>query len=146
MRRSLYELYTLLVCLGSLIGIVATLCWLLFGVLAWSDPELTVSSYDYANHQTNEQFWESRSRRHGQQKDDPVKPSEEEITGKRLASYQSLLEGQRRFGKMLTILNGFGLVLSSVLFTIHWRLAKQARATVSEPASAPGAMGSWPHG
>ncbi len=137
MRRSLYELYTLLICLGSLIGLVATLCWLLYGVLAWSDPELTVvGSYAYADHRTNEQFWESRSRRHGQQKDDPVKPSEAEITRKRLASYESLLEGERRLGKMITIMNGFGFVLSSVLFTIHWRLAKRARAMVSEPESA----------
>jgi hypothetical protein len=142
MRRSLfdlslYELYTLLVCLGSLIGLVATLCWLLYGVLAWSDPGLMVSTHDYADHQTNEQFWESRYRRYRQPKDDAVKPSDEEITRKRLASYEALLEGERRFGKKISIMNGFGVLLSGVVFTIHWRLARRARAEGSPGRAGP---------
>ena len=51
MRRSLYEFYTLLVCLGSLIGLVVALLWFMHGVLSWSDPELMVSSWTYAVHE-----------------------------------------------------------------------------------------------
>jgi hypothetical protein len=127
MRRSWYELYTLLVCAGSLLGLVAALFWLLYGVLSWVDPELTLSPWDYASHQTNEEFLQRRHWRDGRQQEEPVKLSDEEITRRRLTSYEALLAGVRRSGKLFTILNGFGIVIASVLFTIHWRLARQAR-------------------
>lgn len=135
MRRSWFELYTLVICLGSLIGLVATLCGLLYAVLAWSDPELTVGSYSYAEHQTNERFLERNHRRSGQAKDDAPKPSDEEVTRNRVASYESLLEGNRRFGKLFTIMNGFGVLLSGTLFAIHWRLARKASAPMSGTGS-----------
>jgi hypothetical protein len=125
--RSLYEFYILLVCLCSLIGLVATLFWLFFAVLSWLDPEL-MTGYAYADYQTNEQFWECRYRYYRRAQDDAVKPSDEELTRKRLTSYDALLEGRRRFGKQFTLLNAFGVLLSGVVFATHWRLVRRARA------------------
>ncbi len=137
MRRSLFEFYTLLICLGSLIGMVATLCWLLFGVLAWLDPELTIGSQSYAEHQTNERFLEHLVFGRGELVENLKKLSDEEITRRRLASYEAIVEGRRRSGKFLAIINGFGLVLSSVLFTLHWRMYRRERALELQAAADP---------
>ena len=132
MRRSWYELYTLIVCLSSLTGIVGTLCGLVYAVIAWTDPELMVGSHAYGDHQTNERYWERHYREYRQQTSETGKPSDEEIPRRRLASYESHVEGVRRFGKLFTILNSFGVVLAGVIFAIHWRLSKQARKIAAE--------------
>jgi hypothetical protein len=136
MRRSWYELYTLLVCFGSLIGLVVALFWLLLGGLMWADPELIVGSREHAEYQTEEWFWESYHRRDGRPQDDSVKVSEQEISRRQLARYEASLARMRGLGKLCTILSVFGTILASVFFMIHWRLARQAREMVraSEPS------------
>jgi hypothetical protein len=144
MRRLIYEIYTLGICLASLIGGVVALFGLLHGVLTWSDPELMLSKWTYQTHQNNERYWQDRMDRsryrhsndfRDEGNDRPTRPPEEEITRARMTSLESELAGERRDGKLTTFYAGFGFLVSGVLFCVHWRLSRQARQAVDGNAT-----------
>ncbi len=137
MRRSLFEIYTLLICFLSLIGLVVSLFWLLYGIMAWTEPTLMVSSYTYAAHQTNDRYLERYGRSYAFGRSDTgnsvPRPSEHEITKSRLSSYETEITGEARGGKKTCVFAGFWLTVSAILFCIHWRLEQRIRDTSNQP-------------
>jgi hypothetical protein len=123
MRRwSLLELYALLVCLGMLIWFIVALYFLGYGVVACEAPEYTVNRWDYHSHQTNERYW-----KYANLGDRRPRLSEDALTAERERSWQAVLLIERRYGTWSMVQSGFGLVVSAVVFWVHWRIARRTR-------------------
>jgi hypothetical protein len=121
-RRSLIESYALLVCLGMLVCFLVALYFLGYGTIAREAPEYTIYDYTYRSHQTNERYWDYASI--GEQR---PRPSEEALTAERERSWRAALQLEQRDGTRTVWLCGLGLVVSSVVFCIHWRIARRVR-------------------
>jgi hypothetical protein len=122
MRRSQLESYALFVCVGMLIGSLVALYYLGLGVIACVKPEYTISRWTSGNHQTNERYW-----KHASFVDSRPRPSEEALTAERERSWQVELQLERREGARMAWMAGYGLVVTSVIFGLHWRVARRAR-------------------
>ena len=120
MKKSLLEIYALAICFVTIICFAVVLGIGLYDVLEMSNPEMTIKSYQYQKHQSNEAFTRNRSK----QKE---KRSETEITETREKSYSVALKAEQRdaiqsFIRVLII-----MLINFIIFLIHWRLAKHAR-------------------
>ena len=120
MKKSLLEIYALAICFVTIICFAVVLGIGLYDVLEMSNPEMTIKSYQYQKHQSNEAFTRNRSK----QKE---KRSETEITETREKSYSVALKAEQRdaiqsFIRVLII-----MLINFIIFLVHWRLAKHAR-------------------
>ena len=120
MKKSLLEIYSLAVCFVTIICFAVALGIGVYDVLEMSNPELTLKSYSYQQHQTNEAFTRNWSK-------DKEKPSEEEITKMREKSYKVALEAERRDAVQSFIRVLIVMLIDIGIFIIHWKLAKRAR-------------------
>ena len=89
-----------------------------------SKPELTLKSYQYQKHQTNEAFTRNWSKK-------KEKPAEAEITRMREKSYAVALEAERRDAVQSFIRVIIIMIIDMVIFLIHWKLAKHARESIA---------------
>ncbi len=130
MKKTIIEIYALAVCFVTVICLVISSGIGLYDLVEISNPEFTISSHEYKKYQTNESFINNDC---GEEKE-ILSDKEEEITKKRMESYQNLLSiEQRNAFQSLTIVLII-IILNIVVFFIHWRIAKRARN--SEPISA----------
>jgi hypothetical protein len=120
MKKSLLEIYSLAVCFVTTICFAVALGIGTYDVLEMSNPELTLKSYSYQQHQTNEAFTRNWSK-------DKEKPSEEGITRMREKSYKVALEAERRDAVQSFIRVLIVILIDMSIFLIHWKLAKRAR-------------------
>jgi hypothetical protein len=120
MKKSLLEIYSLAVCFVTIICFAVALGIGTYDVLEMSNPELTLQSYSYQQHQTNEAFTRNWSK-------DKENPSEEEITRMREKSYMVALEAERRDAVQSFIRVLIVMLIDMGIFLIHWKLAKRAR-------------------
>lgn len=120
MKKSLLEIYALAVCFVTIICFAVVLGVGMYDFLEMAKPEMTLKSYQYQKHQTNEAFtrsWSKKKRR----------PSEEEITKMREKSYSVALEAERRDAVQSFIRVLIIMIIDLVIFLVHWRLGKRAR-------------------
>ena len=92
----------------------------LYDILEMSNPEMTIKSYQYQKHQSNEAFTRNWSKK-------KEKGSKSEITEIREKSYSVALKAEQRdaiqsFIRVLII-----MLIDVIIFLIHWRLGKYAR-------------------
>lgn len=120
MKKSLLEIYALAVCFVAVICFAIVLGIGLYDILEMSNPEMTIKSYQYQKHQSNEAFTRNRSKKR-------TKRSESEITEVREKSYSIALKAEQRdaiqsFIRVLII-----MLINIIIFLIHWKLGKYAR-------------------
>ncbi len=120
MKKSLLEIYALAVCFVTVICFAIVLGIGLYDILEMSNPEMTIKSYQYQRHQSNEAFSRNKSKY-------KEKYSEAEITKIREKSYSVALKAEQRdaiqsFIRVLII-----MLIDIIIFLIHWRLGKYAR-------------------
>ncbi len=120
MKKSLLEIYALAVCFVTIICFAVALGIGVYDILEMSNPELTLKSYQYQRHQTNEAFTRNWSK-------EKEKPSEEEITNMRKKSYEVALKAERRDAVQSFIRVLIVMLIDIVIFLFHWRLAKRGR-------------------
>lgn len=132
MKKTLLEIYALLICFGA---IVCFSIWLGIGtysLVGTFNPELTISSWIYERHQNNDRFWQEKqhssnpflANRENINTPATKRPSEEALTKTRLESYQQKLKIEVRNNKQSLLQTLIILIISIILFFIHWRLAK----------------------
>ena len=124
MKKSLLEIYALAVCFVTIICFAVVLGIGMYDFLEMIKPELTLKSYQYQKHQTNEAFtrsWSKKKRR----------PGEAEITKMREKSYLVALEAERRDAVQSFIRVLIIMIIDLVIFLVHWRLGKRARESIS---------------
>ena len=124
MKKSLLEIYTLAVCFVTIICFAVSLGIGVYDILEMANPELTLKSYAYERHQTNEAFTRNWSK-------DKEKPSEPEITLMREESYSVALKAERRDAVQSFIRVLIVILIDVVIFLVHWRLARRAREVFS---------------
>jgi len=134
MKKTLLEIYALLICLVS---VICFSIWLgvgtysLVGIFA---PDITMDAYSYQKHQTNDRYWESNAPYLGElpfqemeEASKQARPDENELTKKRLASYTEELNIETRNNKQSILRSIIVSFITALLFLLHWRLAKSAR-------------------
>ena len=138
MKKTLLEIYALLICFGA---VVCFSIWVGIGtysLVGIFNPELTISSWVYERHQSNERFWKGKSDLAnpflGGEKTTKAleRPVEEILTKNRLESYQQALKIEIRDNKQTLLQTMIILVICILLFFAHWRLAKLNRVRKSE--------------
>ena len=134
MKKTLLEIYALLICFGA---VVCFSIWT--GIGAYSlvgtfNPELTVNSWVYERHQTNDRFWKGNRdlanpflAKEKTATKPPERPSEESLTKKRIESYQQELHIEARNNKQTLLQTAIVIIICMLLFFAHWRLAKSVR-------------------
>ena len=120
MKKSLLEIYALGVCFVTIICFAVALGIGVYDILEMSKPEITLKSYQYQRHQTNEAF----TRKWSKEKE---KPSEFEITKIREKSYSVALEAERRDAVQSLIRVLIIIIIDLVIFLVHWKLGIRAR-------------------
>jgi hypothetical protein len=123
MKKSLLEIYALAVCFLAMNCFAVALGIGAYDLLEMSNPNLTLNSHSYQQHQTNEAF-----KRRGWSNDKEKLP-EEEITEMREKSYKVELEAERRDAVQSFIRVLIVMLINIGIFLIHWKVAKRARET-----------------
>ena len=120
MKKSLLEIYALAVCFVTIICFAIALGVFVYDVLEMTNPKLTLRSYQYKMHQTNEAFTRNNIKKYENY-------SEEEITKFREDSYTVALEAEKRDAIQSIVRVLIIMIIDMVIFVVHWKLANRTR-------------------
>jgi hypothetical protein len=127
MKKTIMEVYALLVCLFAVIVITISSSTLIYSAVGVIKPELTMKAHMYEKHLNNDNFKSKK----GISKEDAEKLSDEEITAKREAAFAQEIRIEKR-DKSQSILNSaIFLFVSSIILLIHWKISKKSRETTA---------------
>jgi hypothetical protein len=129
MRPSLYEVYVHLVSLAALAGGIICVLGGLYAGIGVVHPDAVMKDHEWEYHQANDRYWEWTDRRHTDSgwAARAGRPSDEELTRRRLESLEIKRGSVRRESWVSLIMFGAGLLISLVMFTVHWRLGRTFR-------------------
>lgn len=125
MKRKTIEVYALVVCFASVITFMISLGIGAYSFVRVVKPALTIQSWTYKMHQSNEAFRDQKL--HENAPKNTVKKSEEEVTKLRLESWKGELAMERRTGFQTMVQCSIFIVISVFLYFFHWRLAKREK-------------------
>jgi len=121
MKKTVLEIYALLVCLISILFIIVNLHEVLFGAVKLINPAMAVSEYEQKLYLSNERYTEKWNEK-------KLKSyTEEQITDIREDDYNSLLEVKRNTEKTRLVRSVLYLIIASAFFAGHWSLAGKER-------------------
>jgi hypothetical protein len=144
MRTSLYELYVFTICFISLAGTIVCLLGGLYAALGIAEPDWLMDDRVWTLHQSNDRYWQGTGYRHESDSGwlaKTTRPSEEELTRRRMESFEVERRSVRRESWLLLYMYGAGLAVSLVLFAVHWRLMRAFRPARTDAAAASPASG-----
>ena len=121
MKKSLLELYALLVCFAMVASFTISLGIGLYDIAEVAAPELTLGSISFEKHSTNEAFTANWSQAKLQNH------SPEQIKTLREESYQISIIAKRREAYQSLVATSIVIAISVVVFAIHWKIAKKSR-------------------
>ena len=124
MKKTLLEIYALIVCLITGVWSLISVGIILFCLLRISNPDFTMPSYEYGRFQSNDAYFQYCCK-----DDKKEKPSEDELTKRRQEAYVIDLKGESRQGSQEIIKQLIAVLLNAVVFSIHWKLSKKARSS-----------------
>jgi hypothetical protein len=126
MKKSILEIYALAVCFATVVCFVIALGVALFDVIQIAKPAFTLNSQEYNRHQSNDAFWNNYGQ-YDPDKKDKKRPADEELTKRRLDSYQQVLQSERRDAFQGITKAVIIIIIDIVFFMAHWRIARRAR-------------------
>lgn len=136
MKKTLLEIYALLVCFVSISCFSITAGIGLYSMIGFTAPEITLDNWEYERHQSNDQFWEQQGpfampleieeSMAGESKL-PKRPSEDELTEARTKSYANALRSEKRSSLQTILQTSIIALIAMLLFLVHWRIARHAR-------------------
>ena len=134
MKKTVFEIYSSLVCFVTIICCSVWLGMGLYSLVGVLKPEITMDSWRYQRHQSNQQFQQPAL---GEpiflgspaaleiNKPKPIESlSDKEITAKRLASYQLELQSEVRENQLELIKSLIAVFICLPLFLVHWRFVR----------------------
>ncbi len=138
MKKSVLEMYALAVCFVTLLCFVIALGIGSYNLIRVVNPEFTINAYEYERHQSNGAFrgfpgMELLRNTRGLAPARPAEisePSDEELTRQREQSYQNVLNAEQRRGTQSLTMVGIVIFIDSLMFAIHWLLARKARISM----------------
>jgi len=60
MKKTFLEIYALLICFGTIVCFAISLGIGMYSTIGILDPEITLDSWEYNKHQTNDTYWEDK--------------------------------------------------------------------------------------
>jgi hypothetical protein len=126
MKKSILEIYALAVCFATIVCFVVALGIALYDVIQIANPEFTLNSNEYNRHQSNDAFWNSCDQYESKEKD-KKRPTEDELTKRRMESYRQALQSERRDAFQGITKAIIVILIDIVFFFAHWRIARRAR-------------------
>ena len=129
MKKSLLEIYALAVCFATIVCFVISLGVALYSVVEIANPEFTMNSYQYNRYQSNDAYWLSRVEDYRNKEKEMQRPSEDELTKQRTEGYRLAVISEKRDGFQGLTKTAIILLINTVVFLIHWRIARRSRET-----------------
>ncbi len=129
MKKSLLEIYALAVCFATVVCFVISLGIGIYDLVQITNPEFTLSSYEFKRYQTNDAFWNKCPSWEKRDKE-RTRPPEDELTKQRKESFQRALQAEQRDAFQSFTQVAIIIFISAIVFLIHWRIAKRAREMV----------------
>lgn len=129
MKRSLLEIYALLVCLIAALTISLTSFFLIWNVIKLNAPSFTLSDHHFKCHENNHEYRKCFScSLDKDEKNYQLPTSESELSVLREKSYETVMKVEHRDARQGLVWNSIVFILSWVCFAIHWRMAQRTRA------------------
>lgn len=138
MRKTVLEMYAALVCFSMVTCFTVALGIILYGVVAYVNPALTMNTPGYEAFQSNDRFWRAEASMGGPsfmpgtrppEATVPARPSEDELTRRRLEAYDMALQSERRGALQSFLRWGIAALVSLLAFSFHWRFLSRTRGT-----------------
>jgi hypothetical protein len=129
MKKTILEIYALAVCFVTVTCFIVCLGISGYSFVRITKPDFTMESYVYDRYQSNDNFWQNNCR-HGFCSDEDKKmprPSEDQITKKRLKEFEIALKGEQRDAYQTLVKMLIVMLADSISFFIHWLISKKAR-------------------
>jgi len=126
--KSKLEIYALSVCFTSVLCLVISLGIGSYALVSINAPSLTMNSYLYNQHQSNETYWKSINRPcHEKDCKETVKPEEKILTEQREIAFSMAKKNEVRQSLQVLIKSGLFILFSALALFIHWRIARNSR-------------------
>ena len=131
MKKSILEIYALAVCFVTVVCFVIALGIGLYSLVQIANPEFTLDSWQYNQHQTNDAFWGvdvtyPMPMGGGEKKKE--RPPESELTKQRLESNERAVKAEQRSGSQSLVKVMIVIFINIAVFYAHWRISKRARS------------------
>ena len=126
MKKTIQEIYALAVCFVTIVCAVIATGFGFYDLLEIAKPEFTLSAYEYKRFQSNDTFCRDECKN-----DNEDKIIDEEITKKRLVSYELALKNEQRDAVQSLVKVFVILVIDAGVFWLHWRLARRSRESIN---------------
>lgn len=129
LKKTILEIYALSVCFITVVCFVVALGLSIYGVIGIANPEFTMNSWAYTQHQTNDAFWNSPPGDPFRSSDEKMRtrPSDADLTLQREQSYVRAVATERREGAQSVVKTMIVIVIDLVVFLFHWLIARRAR-------------------
>jgi len=127
-KSKLWIIYPAIVCAMCMLVVLFSGSVFLYNIIKVSFPSYTISSYEYRKFRDNEVFLDWKEEHI---KDEKVLPkkyqnlSPQEVTEKRLHEEAAVLADERRDAVGAMLVNLPIILLSLLLFGLHWRLYRR---------------------
>jgi len=125
--KSKLEIYALSVCFVSVFCLVISLGLGSYALVEISAPELTMSSYNYDQFQSNEAYWSKNTPYCGKGCEAVVKPGKDELAKQRIEAFKIAKKSEARSGFQSLIKCSLFILLSTLALLIHFKIAKKSR-------------------
>jgi len=124
MKKTLVEIYALLVCFGSIFIVIVAAATALYSAVRATHQALTVDGYSYRRSLSDEEFMEAWPRQ------SPA-PRPADVPGLRSVAYARALDVESRVGLNACISSAMYVICAGLVFGLHWRLARREHATLA---------------
>jgi len=129
MKKTILEIYALVVCLLALICLVTAL-----GIAGWNtigliSPDFTLNRYAWESHQSDESYKQSLIKQHQYSRDSQTysPPAGEELFIQRKQSYAQVIRIEQRDSLQWLVQSFIIILIVLAVFIVHWKLAAKAR-------------------
>ena len=128
MKKTVLEIYALAVCFVTVVCFVIALGIAAYAVVGIANPDFTMSSWVYTQHQTNDAFWNGPGspQVHGvADEKSKERPNEPELTKQREKSYERALASERRESSQAVVKSSIVMIIDIIVFFLHWLVARR---------------------
>jgi hypothetical protein len=133
-KKTILEIYALAVCFGTVVCFVIALGIAAYGIVGIANPNFTISSWVYTQHQTNDAFWNSPGAprvRGGADDKSKERPNEAALTKQREESYERALASERRDNLQSVVKSSIVILIDTIVFFLHWLIARRERRSAT---------------
>ena len=132
MKRTILEIYALAVCFISVVCFAVALGLACYGVIGLVNPEFTMSSWVYAQHQTNDAFWNRPTGPYrGNDEKMKQRPIDSDLARQREQSYARAVANERRDSTQVVVKTMIVILIDLMVFLFHWFIARRARTNAA---------------